>query len=144
MSHRLVESATVCGVLVVVVLGYQVSVVGQRRPADAAAKESRGVPRTPWGAPDLQGVWSSSTTTPMERPPEFAGKEFLTPQEADAWSKKVVENRDADRRKEGIADLTAAYNNAWYDWGTKHAKTLRSSLVTDPPDGRIPPLTSEG
>jgi hypothetical protein len=80
----------------------------------------------------------------MERPAEFAGKEFLTPQEADEWSKKTVENRNADRRKQGAADLTAAYNNAWYDWGTKHASTLRSSLVIDPPDGKIPPLTSEG
>jgi hypothetical protein len=100
--------------------------------------------RTSWGAPDLQGVWSTATTTPLERPAELAGKEFLTPEEAAEWSKRMVTQRDTDRRREGNADVTAAYNNAWYDYGTKAVSTRRTSLIVDPSDGRVPPLTAEG
>src|SRR5713101_284814 len=110
-------------------------------PADA---KSPTVPRTAWGAPDLQGTWSTATTTPLERPAELAGKEFFTAEEAAEFSKRVVGQRDTDRRREGNADVTAAYNNAWYDYGTKSVATRRTSLIVDPPDGRVPPLTPEG
>ena len=110
----------------------------------APAKGTAAVPRTPWGAPDLHGTWSVATTTPLERPAELAGKEFFTPEEAAEFSKRVVTQRDTDQRRQGIADVTAAYNNHWYDYGTKFIPTLRTSLVIDPPDGRVPALTAEG
>jgi hypothetical protein len=112
--------------------------------AQTAAKPAPAVPRTPWGAPDLQGIWSTATTTPFERPPDLAGKAFFTPEEAAAFSQRVVTQRDTDQRRQGIADVTAAYNNHWYDYGTKFVPTLRTSLVIDPPDGRVPPLTADG
>jgi hypothetical protein len=121
---------------------------GQAKPSPAKPKAATNgdgsTLRTSWGAPDLQGVWSTATTTPMERPAELAGKEFLTAEEAAEWSKRMITQRDTDRRREGNADVTAAYNNAWYDYGTKAVPTRRTSLVVDPRDGRVPALTPEG
>jgi hypothetical protein len=135
---------------VTTLISLPITVVGQgdakpaAKPAPkTAAKAPKGL-RTAWGAPDLQGVWSVSTTTPMERPAELADKAFLTPEEAAAWSKKVIENRNTDKRRQGSADVTAAYNDAWYDYGTKFGKNLRTSLIIDPPNGRMPPLTPDG
>jgi hypothetical protein len=96
-------------------------------------------PRTPDGQPDLQGVWTNVTITPLERPANFAGKEFFTPAEARQYEKDTVDRNNADRRDGGAqADLNRAYNDAWYDRGTKVVETLRTSLVIDPPDGHIP------
>jgi len=101
-------------------------------------------PKTPDGQPDLQGVWTNVTITPLERPAEFAGKAFLTPQEAAAYEKRFLQTTNADRRDGGEdADLGRAYNDAWYDRGTKVVRTLRTSLIIDPPDGKIPPLTPQ-
>jgi hypothetical protein len=101
-------------------------------------------PRTPDGQPDLQGIWTNITITPLERPAEFAGKPFMTKEEAAAYEKRVLANNNADRRDGGAeADVGRAYNDAWYDRGTKTVGTLRTSLVIDPPDGKIPPLTAE-
>ncbi|HLH32464.1 MAG TPA: hypothetical protein VKY31_14765, partial [Terriglobia bacterium] len=98
-------------------------------------------PKTSDGKPDLQGVWTNVTITPLERPAEFKDKAFLTPQEAAAFEKQVVDRNNADRRDGGAeADVGRAYNDAWYDRGTRVVKTLRSSLVVDPPDGHIPAM----
>ncbi|MBZ5633065.1 MAG: hypothetical protein LAO55_08045 [Acidobacteriia bacterium] len=96
-------------------------------------------PRTPDGQPDLQGVWTNITITPLERPANLAGKEFFTAAEARQYEKDTVERNNADRRDGGAqADLSRAYNDAWYDRGTRVVETLRTSLVIDPPDGHIP------
>jgi len=96
-------------------------------------------PRTPDGQPDLQGVWTNVTITPLERPANLEGKAFFTPAEAHQYEKDTVERNNADRRDGGAqADLGRAYNDAWYDRGTKVVETLRTSLVIDPPDGHIP------
>lgn len=100
-------------------------------------------PRTPDGRPDLQGLFTNGILTPLERPAEFAGKPFFTEDEASAFEKRVVQQRNADRRLTGEADVRRAYNNAWWDFGTKVAKTRQTSMIVDPPDGRIPPLTPE-
>jgi hypothetical protein len=110
--------------------------------ATTAAKTST-IPRTPNGQPDLQGVWSYATLTPLERPSQLAGKEFLTEKEGADYEKQLRENNNRDRRDGGaLADLGRAYNDAWYDSGTKIVKG-RTSLVIDPPDGKIPALTPE-
>src|SRR5690349_11659124 len=109
--------------------------------AGAAAAQSKKftAPRTPDGQPDLQGVWTNVTITPLERPANLAGKEFFTPAEARQYEKDTVERNNADRRDGGAqADLNRAYNDAWYDRGTKVVETLRTSLIIDPPDGHIP------
>jgi hypothetical protein len=98
--------------------------------------------RTPDGQPDLQGIWAYATVTPLERPTELAGKEALTEKEAAEFEQTVVNRNNADRRDGGAeADVGRAYNNFWYDRGTKVIKTRRTSLIIDPPDGRVPALT---
>jgi predicted amidohydrolase YtcJ len=112
--------------------------------ADAAAKTVQTLPRTPEGHPDLQGIWTNSTLTPLERPAEFAGKPFFTREEALEFEKQVRARNNGDRRDSNPeADLTTGYNDFWWDRGTKVASTMRTSLIVDPPDGRIPPLTPE-
>src|SRR6267378_3869542 len=100
---------------------------------------------TPDGQPDLQGTWSWATITPFERPSEFAGKEFLTEQEAARYEKDIIERTNMDRRDGSAeADVGRAYNDFWWDRGTHIVKTRRTSLVIDPKDGKIPPLTAAG
>ena len=97
------------------------------------------------GHPDLQGTWNFSSLTPLERPEQFADKPVLTDAEAAEFERQTLERINADRRRDTAeADVAQAYNNAWYDRGTKVVSTKRSSLIIDPPDGRIPPLTASG
>ncbi|MEO8256721.1 MAG: hypothetical protein ABI868_05170 [Acidobacteriota bacterium] len=123
-------------------------------PADAAAQSSSAArakpaprawtpPKTPWGEPDLQGVYSNKTITPFERPAEFAGKAELTGEETAELERRVAD-RSADKRdaKGTDSDVSRAYNEFWWDRGTK-VTTNRSSLIIDPADGRVPPLTPE-
>jgi hypothetical protein len=106
--------------------------------------EARGVPRTTGGHPDFQGFWTNATLTPFERTREFAGKEFFTENEALAFEKRMLEANDRDRRSATPdADVAQAYNEAWFDRGTKVFPTRRSSIVIDPPDGRVPLLTPQ-
>ena len=114
-----------------------------RSAATLAGAAARGVwtpTRTPDGQPDLQGYWTNATFTPLERPAEFAGKEFFTPDEAAAYEKQRI-----------AAFLGQPSDNIHYDdaiWQTEPYKKgvsgLRTSLIVDPADGRIPPLTPEG
>ena len=108
-----------------------------------AAKNWTG-PHTPDGQPDLQGLWTNATITPLERPKELTGKEKFTEQEAAEYEKRVLEETNKDRRDGSPeADVGRAYNDAWWDRGTKVVPTLRTSIVVDPPDGKVPALTAE-
>ena len=114
-------------------------------------------PRTPDGKPDLQGIWDFRTVTPMERPAEFANKPVLTEKEAADYEKRITEQRNADANRdeskktsrgqvngtEVTADVALAYNDFWWDRGTKVIGSRRTSLVIDPPDGKIPAMTPE-
>ena len=121
-------------------------------PAFAAA-QSTASPRTPWGAPDLQGVWDFRSITPLERPDELADKEFLTEEEATSLEQEAVERNSrllsrpaetttaggsVDSRADGSPGF---YNNFWLDRGTKTVGTRRTSLIVDPPNGKIPAMT---
>jgi hypothetical protein len=91
-------------------------------------------------APDLEGVWTNVTITPLERPPELAGKAFFTKEEAEACEKKMATENNKDRRDgSGESHVARAFNDAWWDSGTKVVSTLRTSLIVEPEDGRIPP-----
>ncbi|HEY1912749.1 MAG TPA: hypothetical protein VGG73_17620 [Vicinamibacterales bacterium] len=96
--------------------------------------------------PDLDGVWNFATLTPLERPSQYADKPVLTDAEAEVFEREALQRNDADRRPPAgsDADVALAYNNAWYDRGSKVVGTRRTSIITDPPDGRIPALTAEG
>jgi len=95
-------------------------------------------PKTSWGDPDLQGIFSTATVTPFERPPEFAGKPFLSEKEVADLEARAAKNRVDQPPREGDP---GTYNQFWFDRGTKAVSTHRSSLIIDPPDGQIPPLT---
>ncbi len=140
MSHRYL--VVLCAVIAVVAL----------TPMLAGA-QSAEAPRTPWGAPDLQGVWDFRSLTPLERPAELADQAFLTEEEAasleqaaidrnaELWNRaasRTVAGANVDRGEDGQPGF---YNNFWLDGGTAPVETGRTSLIVDPPDGRIPPLT---
>ena len=124
--------------------------------AASAAGQDR-IPRTPWGAPDLQGVWDYRTITPLERPRDLADREFLTEEEAATRNEEAAARearlaaREARRTEidpsgnvdRGVDGAPGSYNTFWFDRGTSVIATNRTSLVVDPPDGRLPPLTEE-
>src|SRR5688572_26143395 len=99
----------------------------------AQAAQTYTPPKTAWGEPDLQGIWSGETLTPLERPAKFAGKPVLTPSEAEAIEEDVASRpgRD-DRSKKGTEkDVAQAYNQHWLAPPTKLADG-RTSLIVDP------------
>jgi hypothetical protein len=114
-------------------------------PAAAAAQET---PRTAWGAPDLQGVWDFRTITPLERPEELGDKAFLTEEEAAKLEQETIERNErllnAEARRTEAGGNIGAYNNFWMDRGTNVIGDRRTSLVVDPPNGRLPELTEAG
>ena len=134
----LVSSRTPLLVIAAMVMSC-VSVLAQapKAPAKAAAPA-----RLADGRPDLQGVWNFATITPLQRPKEFAGREVLTPEEVAKLESQAVSDEFVDRPP--APGQTGAYNRFWIDAGTKVIATHRTSLIVDPPDGRVPPLTERG
>ena len=113
--------------------------------APAVVHAQGDVPRTPDGQPDLQGVWNFSTATPMERPVELAGKETLTPEEAAEWEANLAVERAGLESELETAPLEARVGYSvriWFEWGDS-LEERRTSLVVDPPNGRIPAVRPE-
>jgi len=109
---------------------------GQSGPSPRRA--SQAMPRTTDGHPDLQGYWTNDSYTPLERPAELAGKSHFTPQEAAAFVRSRVE------RLEGQSRTDVHYDDAiWQKENYDKDAFLRTSLVSDPADGKLPPLTDE-
>ena len=115
-------------------------------PAPAAAQND--MPRTAWGAPDLQGIWDFRTITPMERPEELGDQEFLTAEEAANLEQATLDRNEqllqAEARRTEAGGNVGAYNNFWMDRGTRTVSNRRTSLIVDPPNGRVPPVTADG
>src|SRR5215469_1004582 len=110
-------------------------------PAKPAANKSLA-PRTPWGDPDLQGVWNDATSTPLQRPSGVGQKDILTDEEAQGFQEELANDLTRDRRDGGAEiDVNRAYNEHWMDARRlKITADRRTSLIVDPADGRIPPL----
>ena len=109
--------------------------------ARGSADKSWTLPRTPDGQPDLQGIWDTRSATPLERPAEYAGREFLTEQEAAVFEQRAAERGDG--RPPGDPRTTPSVHPVWWlDYGRKVVGTRRTSLIVEPADGRIPPLTA--
>ena len=141
MRHHAFVSFGLLAMVLAFVAPARVNVTGQA----PAVKSTSGAkpftpPRTAWGEPDLQGKWSYATITPLERPTEQRDREKLTTEEVSTLNE--ASRTSADRR-DGTpeADLERAYNAYWYDRGKSIGRT---SLIVDPPDGRLPPLTERG
>ena len=136
MSHRLRTSWSAVAAVAVIV---SLSAVPAAAQSDA--------PRTAWGQPDLQGVWDFRSITPLQRPERLADQEFLTEEEAAELEQAAVArdleawNQEARRTEAG--GNVGAYNNFWMDRGQKAVGTRRTSLIVDPPNGRMPEQTTE-
>jgi hypothetical protein len=126
--------------LLAVVASVENTVMAQAPKQPAAARPPS--PRTSDGRPNLQGTWSFATVTPLQRPKEMAGREKLTPEEIAKVEGKAVQDQFVDQAP--AKGQTGAYNRFWLDTGTRVVATHRTSLVVDPPDGRVPPLTPQG
>jgi hypothetical protein len=110
--------------------------------AVAPASAQTPAPKTPWGEPDLQGIWTDETTTPLQRPVRFADKEFFTEAERAALDEVRSDVLGRERRAERGTerDVSGSYNNVFVSFKRTGART---SLIVDPPSGRLPPLTRE-
>ncbi len=137
MSNRVFASSCLAIVVIFVAL---VGVV----PAHAQS----AVPRTAWGTPDLQGIWDFRTITPLQRPEDLGDQEFLTEEEASEREQAAVERNEtllnAPPRTAESGQNVGAYNNFWMDRGTTVVGTRRTSLIIDPPNGRLPEMTEAG
>jgi len=100
-----------------------------------AAQKAWTPPRTPDGQVDLQGIWTNATLTPFERPASLRDKAFLTEAEAEAIERQAAANREKDPKRPGDV---GSYDQFWFDSGDRVVSTRRTSLVIDPPDGRVP------
>lgn len=153
MTRRFLMSRGVAGVAIAVVSVLAVPVAAQAptpatprvgaaaaAPAKPAAK-AWTAPRTPWGDPDLQGIWNFATSTPLERPAAVGEKPVLSDAEAEQFEEKLAFDLTRDRRDGGNeADVRRAYNEHWMDPRRLQLLTdKRTSLIVDPPDGRMPP-----
>lgn len=134
-------------------VGVFVTVIASLWTVTASAQVSNAnSPRTSWGQPDLQGVWDFRTITPLQRPEALLDREFLTEEEAATFARTQSQrlNRDLIDSAEGGLNYApeadggvVPYNEFWYDRGTSVISSRRTSLIIDPPNGHLPPFTSE-
>jgi len=149
MNHRFLVSVSGLTILIAVVLLATLPAAGQAPSAAARANRTTTAKaytpaRTPDGQPDLQGFWTNSTYTPLERPKDVT-KEFYTKEEAAEIVKRAAERETEQTEPGTIADVHYDFTQFGLDRNqSKFAENLRTSLIVDPPNGRIPPLTAEG
>src|SRR3984893_12387253 len=147
MTHRFGASSSVLTAAMAVLLapGFLAAQTQTANAAPAAAtSKTWTLPRTPDGQPDLQGYWTSLSFTPMERPAKYGNREFLTDDEAAEIHKEGIQHSYeftfSDLAETPVYDATVYALSAWQE-GV--APNRRTSLVVDPPDGKIPALTPE-
>jgi hypothetical protein len=133
---------------IAIILFATVALAQAPKPAAKAAPNKNWTPpRTPWGDPDLQGVWNDATSTPLERPDRVGSKGVLSDEEAGEFQEELAGQLSRDRRDgPAEADVARAYNEHWMDARRLKIADRRTSLIVDPPDGHIPsrlPLSPE-
>jgi hypothetical protein len=152
MRHRTLVSALAVSVVIAMAMAATSSVAGQSAPLEKAKAIARTVaptkaytpPKTPDGQPDLQGFWTNSTYVPLERP-QGVTKEIYTPDEAEAAIKRAAERESEQTEPGTTADVHYDFTQFGLDRSqSTFAKTLRTSQIYDPPDGKVPPMTAEG
>src|SRR5437660_328344 len=150
MTHRFLASAGVAGILVAVVwlprapVSAQVPTVPVKPSGPAKTAKTWTARRTPDGQPDLQGFWTNTTYTPLERPKNVT-KEFFTEEEAREIAKRSADAEEEQTTPGTVADVHYDFTQFGLDRSQgAMALNLRTSLIVDPPDGRIPPMTEEG
>jgi hypothetical protein len=140
MNHRVLVSVSVLTVLIAVMFVAAMPVAGQATPPAKAYK----APHTPDGQPDLQGFWTNTTYTPLERP-KNVNREFFTKEEALEIAKQAAEVEGEQTEPGTVADVHYDFTQFGLDRSQGGVVlNLRTSMIVDPPDGRIPPMTSEG
>jgi hypothetical protein len=145
MGARLLKSigavAVIMSALVLLKLS-QVTVAQEGPTSSAKARPAAPVLKTPWGDPDLQGIWTDESDTPLQRPAKYANQEFFTEAQRAELDKEraALESRDKRVQRGTELDVAGAYSAVFMSF--KHTGA-RTSLIVDPPDGRIPPRTPE-
>jgi hypothetical protein len=136
-------TSTSLGVAALAVLAVTLAplAAGAQTPAGTTGRGPT-VPRTADGHPDLQGTWDFRTATPLERPREFAGREFLTESEIADFQRRAAEREDGRPPEDARSD-PSVHAVWWLDYGKQVVGTHRSSLIVDPPDGLVPPGTAD-
>ncbi len=147
MTPRLLAPVVIVGVMLAVTSGAPVSLIAQRA-GTAAKTEPPAKPwklsRTPDGQPDLQGFWTNTTYVPLERPKNVT-KTFYTPEEAAENIKRAAVTENEQTEPGTVADVHYDFTQFGLDRSQSAlALNLRTSLIVDPPEGRIPPMTAEG
>ena len=147
MHHRFFASIGTLAVVIAVVLLVTIPVAGQApsSTAKAAPAAKKWTPaRTPDGQPDLQGYWTNSTYTPLQRPNNVT-KEFYSKEEAAQIEKQAAERESEQTEPGTIADVHYDFTQFGLDRNqSTHASTVRTSMIVDPSDGRLPPVTADG
>ncbi len=140
-NRRLSGLLAAIGCLVAAIAATSIPAASGQAPKKAAAPRKTGAMRTPGGDPDLQGVWNDATSTPLQRPGTVGAKDVLNDEEAQEFQQQLANDLSRDRRDGGPeVDVNRAYNEHWMDARRlKITADRRTSLIVDPPDGRIPP-----
>jgi hypothetical protein len=144
MRRRLFECLGVA--VTVAVMAAAMTTVHSQAPAAGASAKAAAAVKTPWGEPDLQGIWSKEFDVPLQRPAKYGTREFFTDAERAEFDRQISgilarDNAESRRERGTEKDVGGAYNAAIF---TSHLRTgRRTSMIVDPPDGSIPPLTPE-
>src|SRR5262249_52290836 len=135
-------TVAIAGIAVCAVAATSITHTAAQAPASSVKPQQGQALKTAWGEPDLQGIWTDETDTPLQRPAKYANQEFFTEeQRAELDEQRTALGGKDNRSQRGTElDVTGSYNDLFIS--RKHTGT-RTSRIVDPPNGRIPSLTPE-